>query len=64
NDAVNRGAAAIVSDQPGTAGNTPYLHIADIAVYLVDILERFYAIQEAPVKLYGITGTNGKTSCA
>ncbi|NOQ64119.1 MAG: UDP-N-acetylmuramoyl-L-alanyl-D-glutamate--2,6-diaminopimelate ligase [Methyloprofundus sp.] len=66
-----QGALAIVYD-PAKQGEQLAQSITGIALYaveelaskLAEIAAKFYAYSAIPLKLIGITGTNGKTSCS
>lgn len=64
--AVEKGAKAIVCEHfPAqiTEGVT-YIRVADSSMALGYVAANFYGNPAAKVKLIGITGTNGKTTCA
>nr|WP_306232757.1 UDP-N-acetylmuramoyl-L-alanyl-D-glutamate--2,6-diaminopimelate ligase [Agrococcus sp. REN33] len=63
--AVERGAVAIVTDPAGAerlATNVPVIVVDDPRAALGEIAAWVYRTMEEPPKLFGITGTNGKTS--
>lgn len=64
--AIERGAAAIlVEDWPEqTRQDLTYIQVANSAKALGLISDMFYGQPSRQLKLVGITGTNGKTSCA
>jgi len=67
--AVQAGAAAVVCERPPKAAlGVPCLLVGDSRKALGGLLSRFYRLDEAcstgRLKLIGITGTNGKTTCA
>ena len=67
--AADRGAVAIAADPDGLAGVAHGLTIPVIAVpglggMLGDIANRFWDTPSAAIDVYGITGTNGKTTVA
>ncbi len=62
-DAVNRGAAAIVSQKP-INNATPNVRVTDTRQALADIAAHFYGNPSAHLTVIGITGTNGKTTTA
>jgi UDP-N-acetylmuramyl tripeptide synthase len=62
-DAVSRGAAAIVSQKPMNSA-TPNVRVTDSRQALADIAARFYDNPSAHLTVIGITGTNGKTTTA
>jgi len=62
------GAAALVWDtstgtEPADCG-LPSIGVADLAAQLGTIADRFYGSPSAALSVYGITGTNGKTTVA
>lgn len=67
-DAVQRGAVAVVTDPSGAATLTgldvPVIAIDGPRAALGEIAAWVYRTAEDPPRLYGITGTNGKTSTA
>jgi len=75
-DAIKRGAIAVVYENQLTGGaelseyletlqatNVPIIGIESLSVKAGFIADRFYAEPSKVLKLTGITGTNGKTSC-
>ncbi len=60
-DAISRGAAAIVSGQPISA-DVPVLTVSDTRLYLALAAARFHGRQ--PENMVAVTGTAGKTSVA
>jgi len=68
--AISRGAVAVLWDPAdvATAPAVPPLVTAvavpGLAASLGDLADRFYSQPSASLKLAGITGTNGKTTCA
>ena len=63
--AIERGAAAVVTDAAGAAlleVEAPVIVIDDPRAALGEIAAWVYRTGEQPPKLFGITGTNGKTS--
>lgn len=66
-DAVARGAVAIVTDAAGAAVagvEAPIIVLDEPRAALGEIAAWVYRTREDPPKLYGVTGTNGKTSTA
>jgi UDP-N-acetylmuramoyl-L-alanyl-D-glutamate--2,6-diaminopimelate ligase len=65
-DAAAAGAVAILSDQPGLTApdgfDLPMLHAPDIALASALIGERFYGSPASRLGVFGVTGTNGKTT--
>ena len=63
--AASLGAAAIVREPSGAAAHAltiPVLEVPDLAANLGNIADVFYGHPSANVRVYGVTGTNGKTS--
>ncbi|WP_347753929.1 UDP-N-acetylmuramoyl-L-alanyl-D-glutamate--2,6-diaminopimelate ligase [Agrococcus sp. ProA11] len=63
--AIERGASAVVTDAAGAAlleTATPVIVVDDPRAALGEIAAWVYRTSEQPPKLFGITGTNGKTS--
>jgi UDP-N-acetylmuramyl-tripeptide synthetase len=64
-DAVARGAAAVVIEDPGAGGQAcgvPLLQVAHLVPQLGQIGAIFYREPTAQLLMIGVTGTNGKTS--
>ncbi|WP_428897350.1 UDP-N-acetylmuramoyl-L-alanyl-D-glutamate--2 [Parelusimicrobium proximum] len=62
-DAVKKGAAAIVSEQPAKAKYpVPYIKVADIDTAMAEAAVKFYKSPSDDMFVIGITGTKGKTS--
>jgi UDP-N-acetylmuramoyl-L-alanyl-D-glutamate--2,6-diaminopimelate ligase len=66
NAAIHAGAVAVIADAPFDSAqwSLPVIVVDDLSAQLSEIAGRFYAKPSAQLKLIGITGTNGKTSCA
>lgn len=66
NDAIARGAAAVVSEaadyEESRAYSVPVLHVAALRTLLGDVADAWYGRPSAAVKVIAVTGTNGKTS--
>jgi UDP-N-acetylmuramoyl-L-alanyl-D-glutamate--2,6-diaminopimelate ligase len=67
--AVNAGAVAIAADPFGAPGiaqrlPVPVIEVPGLGGMLGDIANRFWDTPSAAVDVYGITGTNGKTTVA
>jgi UDP-N-acetylmuramoyl-L-alanyl-D-glutamate--2,6-diaminopimelate ligase len=64
--AVSLGAAVVVCEQLPTELNpaTTYVQVADSAAALGPIASAFYGHPSRQLQLVGVTGTNGKTTCA
>lgn len=60
-DAVARGAAAVVAERPSAAG-VPVIVVADSRRALAQLASRFYNGPAERLVMIGITGTNGKTT--
>lgn len=66
NDAISRGAIAVIADAPidDSLYSLPVVEVSDLALRLSGIAGEFFAHPSRELKLIGVTGTNGKTSCA
>jgi UDP-N-acetylmuramoyl-L-alanyl-D-glutamate--2,6-diaminopimelate ligase len=63
--AIERGAAAIVSEQPAPEGvRVPWAMVEDARLALAMIAAAFYRDPSREMQVIGITGTNGKTTTA
>jgi UDP-N-acetylmuramoyl-L-alanyl-D-glutamate--2,6-diaminopimelate ligase len=63
--AIERGAAAIVSEQPAPEGvRVPWAMVEDARLALAVIAAAFYRDPSREMQVIGITGTNGKTTTA
>ena len=63
--AIERGAAAIVSEQPAPEGSrVPWAMVEDARLALAVIAAAFYRDPSREMQVIGITGTNGKTTTA
>jgi UDP-N-acetylmuramoyl-L-alanyl-D-glutamate--2,6-diaminopimelate ligase len=63
--AIERGAAAIVSEQPAPEGvHVPWAIVDDARLALALIAAAFYRDPSREMQVIGITGTNGKTTTA
>jgi UDP-N-acetylmuramoyl-L-alanyl-D-glutamate--2,6-diaminopimelate ligase len=64
--AVSLGAAVVVCEELPTdlSPTTTYVQVADSAAALGPIASAFYGHPSRQLQLVGITGTNGKTTCA
>jgi UDP-N-acetylmuramoyl-L-alanyl-D-glutamate--2,6-diaminopimelate ligase len=66
--AIAQGAAAVVFEDRGftwdAAWNVPHLAVADLKQNAGPIAHAFHAMPDAAMFTVGVTGTNGKTSCA
>lgn len=65
-DAIARGAIAVIADAPiqGSRYSLPVLEVTDLGLNLSAIAGNFYGHPSRALRLIGVTGTNGKTSCA
>lgn len=65
-DAIERGAAAVVTDDAGALAlvdaQVPVLSITDPRSRLGDVSARVYGTDSRRPRLFGVTGTNGKTT--
>jgi UDP-N-acetylmuramoyl-L-alanyl-D-glutamate--2,6-diaminopimelate ligase len=63
--AIERGAAAIVSEQPAPEGvRVPWAMVEDARLALAVVAAAFYRDPSREMRVIGITGTNGKTTTA
>ncbi len=63
--AIERGAAAIVSERPAPADLTaPWVQVSDARLSLAILAAAFYGHPSRDMQVVGITGTNGKTTTA
>ena len=63
--ALERGASAIVSQEPAPQGTSvPWAHVTDARLALAYIAAAFYGDPSSRMRVVGITGTNGKTTTA
>jgi UDP-N-acetylmuramoyl-L-alanyl-D-glutamate--2,6-diaminopimelate ligase len=62
-DAIQRGAAAVISQTPcASGGSFPCIQVADARLALAKLAGSFYGHPAARLCTVGITGTNGKTT--
>ncbi len=62
--AASRGAVAVVTQDPAPAGtHMPWIVTPDARLSLAELSSIFYARPSEDLKLIGVTGTNGKTTC-
>lgn len=65
--AVDNGAAALLLEAGGDAGipaaGIPVLQLQNVRQHIGLILNRFYGFPSSQLKVIGVTGTNGKTTC-
>jgi UDP-N-acetylmuramoyl-L-alanyl-D-glutamate--2,6-diaminopimelate ligase len=64
--AVARGAAAAVVEAQGWRGEAacPVLPLPNLAARAGELAAAFYGTPSAALRMFGVTGTNGKTSCS
>ncbi len=62
-DALGRGAAAIITQKPTTA-DIPVIQVTDSRKALAIAADHFFGSPSRHLTIVGITGTNGKTTCA
>lgn len=64
-DAIQRGAQVVLAESPTveTALDVPVLWIDGLRSQLSEIAARFYGRPAEALRVIGVTGTNGKTSC-
>ncbi|PJE80357.1 UDP-N-acetylmuramoyl-L-alanyl-D-glutamate--2,6-diaminopimelate ligase [invertebrate metagenome] len=69
--AIDRGAAAVLFDEgieyEGLAGRcsaVPVISVKELKSQLGLLADRFYQHPSQQLKIFGVTGTNGKTSCS
>ena len=63
--AIERGAAAVVSEQPAPDGvHVPWAIVEDARLALAVLAAAFYRDPSREMRVIGITGTNGKTTTA
>jgi UDP-N-acetylmuramoyl-L-alanyl-D-glutamate--2,6-diaminopimelate ligase len=64
-DAISKGAAAIVAEQPAPQGiDVPWVCVGDARAALAALAGAFAGNPSAQMQVVGITGTNGKTTTA
>ena len=64
-EALDRGAAAVVSEEPAPAGvHVPWAMVSDARAALALLAATFYRNPSRELRVVGITGTNGKTTTA
>jgi len=67
-DAVGRGAVAVVTDAGEGNGaddlGVPVIEVPRLRAHLGELADRFHGHPSAELDIVGITGTNGKTTCA
>ncbi|MEQ8493503.1 MAG: UDP-N-acetylmuramoyl-L-alanyl-D-glutamate--2,6-diaminopimelate ligase [Gammaproteobacteria bacterium] len=65
-DAVARGAVAILTEQVDARapGGVPIIHVSGLRQHLGALANRLYDTPSASVRVFAVTGTNGKTTVA
>lgn len=61
-DAIARGAAAVVAERPVEVVSVPVLHVSRAREALALLANGFYGFPSRSLLLVGVTGTNGKTT--
>ncbi len=61
-EAVTRGAAAVVTDSAGVRATVTLIRVADARKALALLSDRFFGSPQNALVMVGITGTNGKTT--
>lgn len=64
NDAIEKGAIAVIGEDDNVNINSIYIKVDDINKTLFNLLSNFYDHIENDFKFIGITGTDGKTTTA
>lgn len=62
--ALKRGAVAVVAERPAPASDAPQVVVEDSARAFAEIVSEFHGNPSRDLRLFGVTGTNGKTSTA
>ncbi len=62
-DALDRGAVAVIAQKP-VAAKIPVIRVTDSRKALAIVSDRFFGSPSRALTIVGITGTNGKTTCA
>ncbi len=62
NDAISRGAAAIVGSKPEPEITIPYLRVEDTRLALAHLAAAWYEYPARQLVVIGVTGTDGKTT--
>src|SRR5450631_2284290 len=60
--AIDRGAAAVVSEKPGLATRAAAIQVANARHALADLAAAFFRHPSQKLKIAGVTSTNGKTT--
>ena len=61
-DAVANGAVAVMGERDRCEAVDTYIRVNDIRAAMSDVSARFYNFPGMRLKVYGVTGTNGKTT--
>ncbi|MBI2981878.1 MAG: UDP-N-acetylmuramoyl-L-alanyl-D-glutamate--2,6-diaminopimelate ligase [Deltaproteobacteria bacterium] len=61
-EAVNRGAVAVILQKPLSGLKVPQFVVEEPRQVLADLAVRFYGDPTRKLRVYGVTGTNGKTT--
>ncbi len=62
-EAIDRGAVAVVSQNPAPRScAVTYIQVQDVRTALAEVSRRFYRRPDKRLTLFGVTGTNGKTT--
>src|SRR5438067_2381100 len=60
--AIDRGAAAVVSEKPGLTTRAASIQVGNAHHALADLAAAFFRHPSQRLKMVGVTGTNGKTT--
>ncbi len=63
-EAVNRGAVAIVAEAPNPGHAIPWIAVPEPRLAIAELAAAFYGYPSESMRVVGITGTNGKTTTA
>ena len=65
-EAISRGAVAVVSESPRPAAvsQVTWVRVPNVRRALAEMSRRFYRHPENALRIFGVTGTNGKTTVA
>jgi len=64
-EAIQKGAIAVLAEAPGDiTSSTPVFYIEHLKKNVSEMAARFYHYPAEKLHIIGVTGTNGKTSCA
>ncbi|MCD6291733.1 MAG: UDP-N-acetylmuramoyl-L-alanyl-D-glutamate--2,6-diaminopimelate ligase [Anaerolineae bacterium] len=61
-DAIQRGAAAIVAEEPPPDNSVPWVQVPDSRAALAQLAAAFYGHPARQLRVIGVTGTDGKTT--